>query len=66
MVDYVDIIQDRRTIQPFEVIKVNGSEIKDYEVFGEKILKPSLTAIGGETLKIRQKKCGLRMAQVKK
>ena len=52
--DYVDIIQGSRTIQPFEVIQVKGSEIKDYKVFGEKILKPSLTAVGGETLKIRQ------------
>ena len=52
--DYVDIIQDSRTIQPFEVIQVKGSEIKDYKVFWEKILEPSLTAVGGETLKIRQ------------
>ena len=57
--DYVDIIQVIRyhrgcLFQPFEVIQEKGSEINDYKVFGEKILKLSLIAIGGETLKIRQ------------
>lgn len=51
--DYVKIIEDSRTVQPFKVVEVEGQKIKDFKVVGDKSMKQNLTSNDGEKVLIR-------------
>lgn len=46
--DFVNILKDSRSVQPFEVRKVPRQEIKYYKVMENKSMKLNLTSNEGE------------------
>ena len=51
--DYITIIEESRTVQPFIVEKMTGKDIKDYKLLGDKSIRQSLATNEGEKVLMR-------------